>query len=54
MAEPDLAAWLDGLRLNLASGVMARVEEPRVQAAMARLFAATERATENLEQIVAA
>jgi len=54
MAEPDLAAWLDGLRLNLASGVMARVEEPGIQAAMARLFAATERATDNLEQIVAA
>lgn len=36
-SEPDLAKWLASSRLNISRDVRSHIEEPRVQAAMARI-----------------
>ncbi len=50
--EPDIAEWLEGARLNLASGLRGHFHEPRMQTAITRLLTHREPALENLRRLV--
>ena len=45
---PDVSAWIEGTRLNVAAGVMAHADEPGVLDAMGKFFEFTEGAIANL------
>jgi NAD(P)-binding Rossmann-like domain len=47
-AEPDLAAWAEGCRLNPARGAMERADEPRITAAITSLMSNFGAALRNL------
>jgi hypothetical protein len=51
LSEPDVAAWLEGARLNAARGIGDHLAEPKVQAALGRFAANTEPAIANLETL---
>jgi hypothetical protein len=51
--EPDLVAWLERSRLELARGINAHLTEPQMQAALARYVANNEQAVEKLESFIA-
>lgn len=53
-AEPELAAWSEGSRLNLTRGLGDHFEDPRMQAAMARWGANMEPALANGDRLLAA
>src|SRR6185503_13474745 len=46
--QDDIAGWLDRSRLNASRGLSAHLDEPRVQAAMARFVSHVRQATSNL------
>jgi hypothetical protein len=50
-AQPDLAAWLESSRLNVARGMLDRASEPRTAEALTRLFTHSEGAVTNLERL---
>jgi hypothetical protein len=52
--EPDLLAWMERSRLDLARGINAHLAEPQTQAALARFVANLEPAVEKLESFLAA
>jgi hypothetical protein len=47
--EPDIVAWLEGSRLNVARGIDTHMTEPQMQSALARYVANNERAIDKLE-----
>lgn len=51
--DPDLGAWLERSRLNVASGVQEHLEDPRMQSALQRLLSNQEAALANLERMLA-
>ncbi len=51
--EPDLLAWMERSRLDVARGINAHLSEPQTQAAVARFLANLEPAVEKLESFVA-
>jgi len=53
-AEPDLVAWLERSRLDVARGISDHLGEPRMQAALARYVAHGEPAVEKLESFLTA
>jgi hypothetical protein len=53
-AQPDMAAWLESSRLNIARGMFEKASEPRMAEAITRLLTHTERALANLEKLDAA
>jgi hypothetical protein len=50
--DPDVSAWLERSRLNLARGAADHAGEPRMQSALERLFANLEPAMANLERLM--
>jgi hypothetical protein len=52
-AEPDLTAWLERSRLNVARGALDHVADPRMQSALARLAENLQPAVDNLERLLA-
>ncbi|MFP3907716.1 MAG: NAD(P)-binding protein [Acidimicrobiales bacterium] len=48
---PDVAAWLESTRLNLARGIGDHTDDPRMQSALTRLITNTEPALVNLERL---
>lgn len=52
--EPDIAEWLEGARLNLASGLRSHIHEPRMQTAITRLLTHREPALDNLRRLAGA
>jgi hypothetical protein len=52
-AEPDVAAWLESSRLNIARGMFEKTSDPRMAEAITRLLTNTERAVANLEKLEA-
>jgi hypothetical protein len=52
--QPDVAAWLDASRLNVARGMFAKASEPKMGDALTRLLTYSEPASTNLERLVAA
>ncbi len=50
-AEPDMAAWLESSRLNIARGMFGKASEPRMAEAITRLLTYTEQAVANLESL---
>jgi hypothetical protein len=46
--QPDIAAWLESSRLNIARGMMSRMAEPRMGEAITRLLTFSEQAVVNL------
>jgi hypothetical protein len=53
LGQPDLVSWLERSRLNAARGLAERATDPKMQPAVARLFASREPAIDNLEQMLA-
>ena len=53
-AEPDMAAWLESSRLNIARGMFNKASDPRMAEALTRLLTYSERAITNLETLNAA
>jgi hypothetical protein len=51
--EPDVMAWLERSRLNVARGIDAHLTEPQMQAALARYIANSEQAIDKLESFLA-
>jgi hypothetical protein len=51
--QPDVAAWLEASRLNVARGMFAKAAEPRMGEALTRLLTYSEAATTNLERLIA-
>jgi hypothetical protein len=51
--EPDLLAWMERSRLDVARGLNAHLSEPQTQAAVARFLANLEPAVEKLESFLA-
>lgn len=51
--EPDLLAWMERSRLDVARGISAHLSEPQTQAAVARFLANLEPAVEKLESFLA-
>ncbi len=49
--QPDMAAWLESSRLNVARGMFAKADEPRMRDAITRLLTYSEPATTNLESL---
>jgi hypothetical protein len=49
--QPDLAAWLESSRLNVARGMLNRASEPRMAEALTRLFTHSEGALTTLERL---
>jgi hypothetical protein len=49
--QPDLAAWLESSRLNVARGMLNKASEPRMAEALTRLFTHSEGAVTNLERL---
>jgi hypothetical protein len=52
-AEPDIAAWLEGSRLNFSRGITDRLADPAIQASVGRIFENRQPAIENLEKLLA-
>ena len=52
--QPDVAAWLEASRLNVARGMFAKASEPRMGDALTRLLTCSEPAAANLERLVTA
>jgi hypothetical protein len=52
-AQPDMAAWLESSRLNIARGMLTKAGEPRMAEAITRLLSYSERASANLENLYA-
>jgi hypothetical protein len=52
-AEPDIAAWLEGARLNFSRGVADRLADPAIQVSVGRIFENRQPAIENLETLLA-
>jgi hypothetical protein len=50
--EPDLLAWMERSRLDVARGINAHLSEPQTQAALARFLANLEPAVEKLESFL--
>ncbi len=50
--EPDLVAWLERSRLNVARGIPDHLTEPQMQSALARYVAHSEQAVEKLESFL--
>lgn len=50
--EPDLLAWMERSRLDVARGINAHLSEPQTQAAVARFLANLEPAVEKLESFL--
>ncbi len=50
-AQPDVAAWLESSRLNIARGMFKKASDPRMAEAITRLLTYTERAIANLEKL---
>ncbi len=50
-AEPDVAAWLESSRLNIARGMMDKASDPRMSAAITRLLTFSEPAMTNLDRL---
>jgi len=51
--QPDLMAWLEHSRLNATCGLIERAIDPKMQSAIARLFANREPAIDKLEKLLA-
>jgi hypothetical protein len=51
--EPDLLAWMERSRLDVARGINAHLAEPQTQAALARFLTNLEPAVEKLESFLA-
>jgi hypothetical protein len=51
--QPDLAAWLESSRLNIARGMFEKAGEPPMAEAITRLVTYTEPAVANLERLYA-
>jgi hypothetical protein len=51
-AEPDLVAWMERSRLDVARGINAHLAEPQTQAAVARYVANSEPALDNLDSLL--
>jgi hypothetical protein len=49
--QPEIAAWLESSRLNIARGMVEKASEPRMAEAITRLLTHTERAVANLERL---
>jgi hypothetical protein len=49
--QPDMAAWLESSRLNIARGMFEKASEPRMAEAITRLVSYTERAVANLNKL---
>jgi hypothetical protein len=49
--QPEIAAWLESSRLNIARGMVEKASEPRMAEAITRLLTHTERAVTNLERL---
>ncbi len=49
--QPDITAWLESSRLNIARGMLNRASEPRMAEAITRLLTYSERAAANLERL---
>ena len=52
--QPDVAAWLESSRLNVAAGMLAKAGEPRMSEGITRLLTFSEPATTNLERLCSA
>jgi hypothetical protein len=52
--QPDMSAWLESSRLNVACGMFAKAGEPRMGDAITRLLTYSEPATTNLENLYSA
>jgi hypothetical protein len=50
-SEPDIAAWLEGCRLNPGRGLRDHAGDPRMQSALTRLLTNVEQALANLAQL---
>ena len=50
--DPDIAAWMERSRLNLARGIREHLDDPRMQSALGLYTANVERALANLERLV--
>jgi hypothetical protein len=50
--QPDLVGWLERSRLNATRGLIERAGDPKMQPAIARLFANREPAINNLEKLL--
>jgi hypothetical protein len=53
LADPELSAWLEGSRLNASRGTGTHLADPRMRAAMARMFKNLEPAVANLQALQA-
>jgi hypothetical protein len=51
-AEPDVVAWLERSRLNVARGIADHLTEPQMQSALARYIANSEQATDKLDSFL--
>jgi NAD(P)-binding Rossmann-like domain len=49
--QPDITAWLESSRLNIARGMLKKASEPRMAEAITRLLTYSERAAANLERL---
>jgi len=49
--QPDVAAWLESSRLNVARGMFEKTGEPRMIEAITRILTHTDRAVANLEML---
>ena len=49
--QPDIAAWLESSRVNIARGMMGRADEPRMGEALGRLITYSQPASENLARL---
>ena len=50
-AQPDVTAWLERSRTNIARGMFDYADDPRMLAALTRQIANSERAIANLEKL---
>ncbi|MEQ8662627.1 MAG: hypothetical protein RLW62_17590, partial [Gammaproteobacteria bacterium] len=53
-ADPAMAAWLEGTRLNITSGMAKHAGDPRVQGALARVAELAAPARDNADRLLAA
>ena len=53
LEEPDIAEWLETARLNIAGGLRKQLNDPRMGAAIGRMFEHREAALVNLERLLA-
>lgn len=51
-AEPDMAAWLERTRLNITSGLSRYQQDPKIQAALARIATLAVPARENADRLL--